>query len=291
MKRSYAVLILVWLVLGPAVLWSADEPVHVMLANDDGIDSPGLIAIAEAIAADPAYRLTVVAPARQQSAMGHALTIRGEIEVREYEAIAGAPAWSVDATPASVVRVGLTALLKDDPPELVVSGINRGENDGLGSWVSGTVAAAREAALAGIPSIALSLQIEWSDPNPQWATAAAWCKPVIDAVVREGLPAGVYLNVNVPMHASKARGYRVARMGLDESAVSRYDLARVDSDGVRWYVNVWRPPEVTEPGRDGHALGQGWVTIAPLEMDHTSEQTLHHLQHLDLPAKRAVTDE
>ena len=262
-----------------------------MLANDDGIDSPGLIAIAEAIAADPAYRLTVVAPARQQSAMGHALKIRGEIEVREYEAVAGAPSWSVDATPASVVRLGLTALLKDDPPDLVVSGINRGENDGLGSWVSGTVAAAREAALAGIPSIALSLQIDWSDPDPQWAMAAAWCKPVIDGVRREGLPAGVYLNVNVPMNVSAARGYRVARMGLDESAVSRYDLARVDSDGVRWYVNVWRPPVVTEPGRDGHALNGGWVTIAPLEMDHTSEQTLHHLQHLQLPAKPAATDE
>ena len=111
MKRSYAVMVLVWLVLGPAVVWSAEEPVHIMLANDDGIDSPGLVAIAEAIAADPAYRLTVVAPARQQSAMGHALKIRGEIEVREHEGIAGAPAWSVDATPASVVRLGLTALL------------------------------------------------------------------------------------------------------------------------------------------------------------------------------------
>jgi 5'-nucleotidase len=243
-----------------------------------------LVAIAEAIAADPAYRLTIVAPATQQSTTGHSLVVRREVEVRKHESIAGSPSWSVDGTPATVVRVGLTALLKDDPPDLVVSGINRGENDGMGSWVSGTVAAAREGVIGGVSSIALSLQIEWSDPRPDWEAAARWSKPVIDAVRDSGLPTGVYLNVNVPSDIAAIRGYRVARMGLDESAVATYELSRVDSDGVRWYVNKWSPPVVTEPGGDSHALNQGWVTIAPLGMDHTAEAALLPVQQLQLPS-------
>jgi 5'-nucleotidase len=261
---------------------SAGDPVHVLVANDDGIDSPGLEAIAAVIAADPAYRVTVVAPAQQQSVSGHGLITRTEVKVVEHEAVAGCPSWSVDATPATVARVALTALLTEDPPDLVVSGINRGENDGLGAWTSGTVAVAREGAYAGIPSLAVSLQLNWSDPDPDFESAARWAKPVIDAVRDSGLPPGVYLNVNVPVDTAAIRGFRVARMGLDTSEEARYVVARADSDGTRWFLSRWKPPEETTPGGDTHALVGGWVTIAPLGLDQTAEDAFPLLQQFEL---------
>ena len=260
----------------------AGEPVHVLVANDDGIDAPGLEAIAAVIAADPAYRVTVVAPAQQQSVSGHGLITRSEIKVVEHAEVAGCTAWSVDATPATVARVALTALLVDDFPDMIVSGINRGENDGLGAWTSGTVAVAREGALAGIPSVAVSLQLDWSDPKPDFEAAARWAKPVIDAVRDNGLPPGVYLNVNVPIDTEAVRGFRVARMGLDLSEEARYVMARADSDGTRWYTSRWKPPLETTPGGDSHALANGWVAISPLGLDQTAEGTFPLLQQFEL---------
>jgi 5'-nucleotidase len=262
----------------------AAETVHVLVANDDGIDSPGLEAIAAIIAGDPAYRVTVVAPARQQSVTSHGLITRSEVKVVEHDEVAGCASWSVDATPATVARVALTALLADDLPDLVVSGINRGENDGLGAWTSGTVAVAREAAYAGIPSLAVSLQLNWSDPQPDFEAAARWVKPVIDAVRDNGLPPGVYLNVNVPVDTAKSRGFRVTRMGLDHSEEARYVLSRADSDGTRWYESRWKPPQKTTPGGDTHALAGGWVTIVPLGLDQTAEGAFPLLQQFDLLA-------
>jgi len=261
---------------------TAGEPVHVLVANDDGIDSPGLVAIAAVLAADPGYRVTVVAPKSQQSVSGHALVTRREVEVTKHAPVAGATAWAVDATPATVARIALTALLADDPPALIVSGINRGENDGLGAWTSGTVAVAREGAYAGIPAVAVSLQLNWDDPQPDFETAARWAKPIVDAVRDEGLPRGVYLNVNVPIDPAAIRGFRVARMGLDESEEGRYVLARADSNGTRWYTSRWKPPHETEPGGDTHALNIGWVTIVPLGLDQTAEVAFPMLQQLPL---------
>ena len=273
-----------------AVAASAAEPIHVMVGNDDGIDAPGLEAIVAALAADPAYRVTVVAPKFQQSVSGHGLITRTEIEVTEHPPVAGCTAWSVDATPGTVARIGLTALLLEDPPDLIVSGINRGENDGLGAWTSGTVAVAREGGLAGIPAVAVSLQLDWSDPQPDFAAAARWAKPVIDAVRSEGLPTGIYLNVNVPLDPAEIAGYRVTRMGLDPSEEARYVLSKVDSDGTRWYVSRWKPPVETEPGRDSHALNGGWVTVTPLGLDQTADEALLLLQQMQLAPDGAADD-
>lgn len=282
MRALHLTIGLIW-ILGTAIPPAfAGEPVHVLVANDDGIDSPGLVAIAAVLVADPGYRVTVVAPKTQQSVSGHALVTRREVEVTEHQPIAGATAWVVDATPATVARVALTALLVNDPPDLVVSGINRGENDGLGAWTSGTVAVAREGAYAGIPAIAVSVQLNWDDPQPDFSAAARWAKPIVDAVRDEGLPTGVYLNVNVPVNPDEIRGYRVARMGLDESEEARYVLARADSKGTRWYVSRWKPPLETEPGTDTHALGLGWVTIVPLGLDQTAEIAFPMLLQLPL---------
>lgn len=288
-KTACTVITIILLALCGALQVSAGEPTHVLVSNDDGVDSPGIEAIAAIIAADPSYRVTVVAPKHQQSVMGHGLVTRREIEVVEYEPVAGCPSWSVDGTPATVARVALTALLVDDPPDLIVSGINRGENDGLGAWTSGTVAVAREGGLAGIPAVAVSLQLDWSDPKPDFEAAARWAKPVIDAVRENGLPRGVYLNVNVPLDAAAIRGYRVARMALDPSEESRYVMSRVDSDGTRWYVSRWKPPLTAEAGGDTAALIGGWVTITPLGLDQTVESAFPLLHQILPPETPGIT--
>ncbi len=285
-KFAFQIVSTTFFVLLVAVQVSAEKPIHVLVSNDDGIDSPGLAAIAGVIAADPAYRVTVVAPKHQQSVSGHALVTRREVEVAAHAPVAGCPAWSVDATPGTVARVAFTALLADDPPQLVVSGINRGENDGLGAWTSGTIAVAREGAYARVPAVAVSLQLNWDDPQPDFEAAARWAKPVIDSIREEGLPEGVYLNLNIPVDVSAIRGYRVARMGLDRSDEARYVLARADSDGTRWYVSRWRPPSNPAPGSDSRALNSGWVSITPLGLDQTAEIAFPMLQQLGLPEPR-----
>ncbi len=254
---------------------------HVMVTNDDGIDAPGIRAMVAALTADPSYQVTVVAPADQQSVSSQSHITRQDVPVRAHAPIAGATAWSVGGTPATAARLGVTSLLADEPPDLVISGINRGENDGLGAWTSGTLGAAREALLAGVPSIAFSLALDWDDPQPDFAAAASWCKPVVDAVRRHGFPEGVLLNVNVPRDTSAIRGYRLAKMSTAPPAVARYDLVREDAD-ARWYRSRWRPPAEAGEGSDTRALHDGYVAVAPLGLDQTSSSALANLQELDI---------
>ena len=292
MQRLTVLLLALFLVTGCAAETVAEAAYHVMLVNDDGIASPGLAAVAEVLAADPAYRVTVVAPAEQQSGVGHALVIRRESAVAPHPEIGGAPAWSVDATPASVTAVALTAVLADDLPDLVVSGINRGENLGRAAWYSGTVAAAREAVLRGVPAVALSLELDWQDPRPDWKTAAALAKPIVDTVRREGLPPDILLNVNFPRDTAAARGTRLAGLELAPDAVSRYEVDRVEGE-VRYLTSRWAPPPATARGSDVAAIADGFVPITPLGLDQTAFTALPGLIAIGLeqsfdPAERRV---
>lgn len=283
MRRFAPLLIGLALLSGCAAESDAEAPIHVMVVNDDGIESPGLAALAEAIAADPSYRVTVVAPAEQQSGVGHGLTIRREVAIRPHAELGGAAAWSVDATPASVTAVGLTVVLAEDPPALVVSGINRGENIGRAAWYSGTIGAAREAVLRGVPAIAFSLELDWSDPDPDWTAAARLAKPVVDAVVRRPLGDELLLNVNIPVDTAAARGYRVCRLGLAADEVSRYAVDR-EADGVRYATSRWAPPTGDDAGTDIAAIAAGWVTVTPLSLDQTAHRAMAGLISLELEA-------
>ncbi|MEE4270587.1 MAG: 5'/3'-nucleotidase SurE [Thermoanaerobaculales bacterium] len=281
MYRLSPLLIGLVLLSGCAADIEAQTPIHVMVVNDDGIESPGLAAVAAVLAADPAYRITVVAPAEQQSGVGHALTIRREMAVRPHADIGGAPAWSVTGTPASVTGAGLTAVLADDLPKLVVSGINKGENLGRAAWYSGTIGGAREAVMRGIPAVALSLELDWSNPEPDWTSAARFAKPIIDAVRDHPLPPGTLLNVNFPRATAAARGYRVTRLGLEPDSVSRYEVDR-EEDGVRFVSSRWAPPQEGAPGTDIAAIADGWIPITPLSLDQTAYEVLPELIPLDL---------
>ncbi len=290
MRQRELILVVAAILVAMTAAAADVERVHVLVANDDGINAPGLAALVAVLAADPTYRVTVVAPAEQQSGQGHALVIRGEIAVTPHPAIHGATAWTVAATPATAVKVGLTALLVDDPPDLVVSGINRGENVGRAAWYSGTVGAAREAVFEGLPAIAFSLQLDWTDPRPDYAAAARWSKPVVDAVRAHGLPDGVLLNVNFPADSAAARGYRLATMGLAPDEVSRYEVVRHDGE-VRYVKSVWRPPVESTRGADTLLVDQGWVAVAPLGIDQTAARAFAVVDELGLSCLRPASAE
>jgi len=268
----------------------AGGPHHVLVVNDDGVEAPGLEALVRAFPEKSPCRVTVVAPAEQQSAMGHALVIRRSIRVSEHPPIAGRQAWAVDATPATTARIALATLLKEDPPDLVLSGINRGENVGTVIMYSGTVAAAREAAALGYPAIAFSLALDWGDPNPDWAAAARWARPVIHAIATQGLPPDVFLNVNIPKEPAAAKGYRLARMSLEADVDSWYEVVR-EEDGSRWLRGHWKPSEKAAPDTDVAALEAGWVTLTPLAVDQTAYRAypaLEALAKLPVPEFGAV---
>lgn len=264
---------------------SAVDPFRILLVNDDGVDAPGIAAMAKALATDPSLEVTIVAPTEQQSGKGTALTIHGDLPLRPHAPIAGFPAWSVDATPATTARVGLSVVLSNNPPDLVISGINKGENVGRIAWYSGTVGAAREAILAGSSSVALSLQLNWADPRPDFEDAARWALPVIEAIRQTPLPKGVYLNVNIPQPPSSIHGYRLCRMGLEAPQVAGFDLLR-EEEGVRYLKSRWAPAHGRDPGSDTAALHQGWVTMTPLQLDSTKYSAfpeLENLMNLPLP--------
>lgn len=270
-------LILVVLLVAATVGHAAEnEAFQVLLVNDDGIDAPGLAALVDVLTADPSYRVVVVAPAEQQSGKGSALTLRDDIVLKPCSPRSGVARWSVSATPATAVRVGLEFVLADDPPDLVLSGINRGENVGRIAWYSGTVGAAREAALRGFPAIAFSMQLNWADPNPDFHSAARWAKPIVDAVRENPLPDGVYLNVNMPIDAQHARGYRLCRMGLERPHVSGFEVVSTRGEGVL-LKGKWAPARSNELGSDVKALHDGFVAMAPLGLDSTSYAALAEL--------------
>jgi 5'-nucleotidase len=254
---------------------------HLMVTNDDGVDAPGIAALVAACAADESYRITVVAPATHQSGMGHAVSFHGEIQAQQHEPLSEAPTWAVSGTPATAVRIGLGGLLADDPPDLVLSGINRGENVGRIAWYSGTVGAAREAVLDGVPAIAFSLQLDWDDPQPDFDAAARLAKAVVDAVREHDLPTGALLNVNIPRDPARARGYQLTRMGLAADAENGVELIRED-ESSRWFGFRWRANEVDDPGTDNNALCEGWVSVAPLGLDQTAFTALAPLADLNL---------
>jgi len=260
-------------------VFGSDGTYHVLLTNDDGISSPGLAAVADRLAADGTYRVTVVAPAEQQSGKGTALSLDGDIEVRRQPPIKGHPAWAVVATPATTVQIGLLAVLSSDPPDLVVSGINRGENIGRSAWYSGTVGAAREGALAGVPAIACSLELDWDDPQPDFEGAARWLGGLVDAVRRHGLPDGILLNVNIPRDIGAIRGFRLARMGLTPPDRFGFEAVR-QSDTSVWYSGYWRPPRDGEPGTDIRLLRAGWIPLVPLGLDQSHDASMAALQEL-----------
>lgn len=253
--RRFAVLLALVFVGATGVDLQTQTSYRILVTNDDGVRAPGILALAQELEA--IGDVTIVAPAENQSGKGHSISITDPVYVDPVSLPGGLEALAATATPASCVKLALLALLKERP-HLVVSGINRGYNLGKTAYVSGTVGAAREGALNGIPAIASSMDIAsgWSD-----YTAAARATTEIARLVKaRGLPSGVFLNVNVP--AGVPKGTRLAaQSGLmgEESWVERKDPR-----GRRYFWNDYKDSTKDVEGTDVSLAAAGYIAVVPL---------------------------
>lgn len=244
-----------------------------MLANDDGIRSQGLRALADRLA--DLGDLYVVAPDRERSATSHAFTLDRPLRCEEIT-----ERWfMVDGTPADCVYLGVLNICPRRP-DLVISGINHGLNVGSDVFYSGTVAGAVEAALRDVPAIAISLDCKGAVEEGQFAAAAQFGRALGKAVLATGLPAGTLLNVNVPREP-RAAGYRWTRLG---KRVYRDQVdERADLRGRRYYwIGGPALGYGDVAGSDCHAVRDNLVSVTPLSLDLTHDGLLERLPSWDL---------
>jgi 5'-nucleotidase len=234
----------------------SSQPYRILLCNDDGVRAPGILAAAQAL--KTIADVTIVAPATNQSGKGHSITIEDPIYVESVTLSGDLPATAVAGTPATSVKVALGVLLSQKP-DLVVSGINRGWNLGSVTYVSGTVGAAREAALAGIPAIAASLSSEESN----YAPAADVLRQVVQMARKAGFARGVFLNVNVPAGSANAiKGIQLTTQSA-LTGVERFEEQR-SPRGRRYFWSVWNEPTGDAEGTDVWAVEHGYAAVTPL---------------------------
>ena len=248
---------------------------RILLTNDDGVNATGL-RLLEGIARRFSEDVWVVAPAEEQSGAGHSLTLTVPIRLRKL----GERRFCVTGTPTDAVMMSLAHILADGRPDLILSGINRGANLGEDVTYSGTVSAAMEGALAGIPSIALSQNYarEGMGDTVPFAAAEAWTERVLRPLIGVPMAAGTLINVNFPALPPEAvKGMRVVRQGIRDYGRLRIDK-RTDTRGYDYYWFGLRPVLHT-PGHvtDLEALADGYVTVTPLHLDLTHEASLETL--------------
>lgn len=261
------------LVLATVGADAADRRPRILLANDDGIAAAGLLAAYEELAR--IGEVTVAAPAENQSGVGHAITYREPILMKAIDPLVKVdgpqgPWYRIEAKPATCVRLALASLLTEKP-DLVVSGINRGDNAGLTIYVSGTLGAAREAAFDGIPSIAASLV---SSPGMDYRPGAALLGRIAAVVLKRGLPKGTFLSLNFP--ATAIKGVRVVPHSL-RSGLNQYDR-RVNPEDQIYFWNMWTEPADPDPMTDAGALREGYATVTPLLIDANDRETLRAIE-------------
>ncbi len=238
----------------------------ILLTNDDGIAAPGLEALGRAL--EEVGEVTVIAPDREQSASSHALTLHRPLRVNRQ----GERRYSVDGTPTDCVNLGILNLLSTRP-RLVVSGINRGMNLGDDITYSGTVSAAFEGTLLGVPSFAMSQEVH--EGKVDFGPAAAYAAKLARLILEQPLPPGTLLNVNVPRVPPK--GARLTRQG--RRTYHQGVVERVDPSGRQYYWLGGIPPKWDEdPDSDFAAISEGLVSLTPLHLDLTHYGLLQDLK-------------
>jgi 5'-nucleotidase len=280
--------------------------VRVLLTNDDGIEADGLQALRRALIAIPSVELAVIAPDGNRSAMARSITTRRPLWVQEVDFDDGTVGYATDGTPVDCVRLANLGLVEGFGTELVVSGINHGSNLGDDITYSGTVAAALEAIILGLPGIAVSQQSVLRELDFRvgsrfdFTVAAEFTARLVAELENVPLPTGTLLNINVP--GAQPSGVTVARLG---KRIYRDELSLVDEDpapagggtsGRRLYrIYGDASFERKETGTDLAAVAAGQIAVTPIHFDLTDRDGLDALQRYDLarliaPAADEVTD-
>lgn len=254
-----------------------------LISNDDGISALGILTLANTLA-EAGHEVTVVCPDRERSATGHGLTLHQPIRAEIVDSIfhPNIKAWACSGTPSDCVKLALWALL-DSPPELILSGINQGANLGTEIIYSGTVSAAMEGIIEGIPSIALSLT---SHTSKDFQPAAKFAKILVEKIAAKPLPDLMLLNVNVPSVSwPDIAGAKITRQGI-RRYVDVFDK-RVDPRGKTYYWLTGEVLEDIEPPKglnlsedipvDVHVIRENYISITPLQYNLTYGNGLHQL--------------
>jgi 5'-nucleotidase len=245
---------------------------RVLLTNDDGIDAPGL-AVLEAVAAELAHEVWVVAPEHDQSGTSHSISLHSPLRVSRQ----GERRFGVAGTPGDCVVMGVRHLMRDTPPTLILSGINRGGNLGVETMFSGTVGAAMTGLLLGLPSFALSQTFSDRD-NVRWDTARALAPGVIRQLLAVEHAAPTCLNINFPdVDASAAGPLTPTRQGV--GLVEDIDvLPQVDPRGIAYHwLRFQRGRRTNDPDSETAVVASGRVSVTPLAFDRTDEPTFARL--------------
>jgi 5'/3'-nucleotidase len=248
---------------------------YILLTNDDGVEAPGLLALEQALAA--LNRIEIIAPQRNWSAAGHTKTMHKPLRIHRTALRDGAPAYACSGSPSDCAAVALLGFL-DEPPALIVSGINPTSNIGHDITYSGTIAAAMEGAVGGVSSFAISLDAG-DAVESDFSVAAEFAELLARKVMKEGLPPDTFLNVNVPAKPREGiRGVRITRSG---KRIYRDQLIeRIDPRGEKYYWIGGEAPtgEADLEGTDVWALANGFISITPIHMDMTSHDLIAQLQ-------------
>ena len=271
-RTCFLPLVFLLLILPVAAQRPAAAQFTILLSNDDGYDAPGLRALVEALR--PVGEIIVAAPAFEQSGIGHALTLRAPVLVSERKQPNGVTWYSIEGPPATCVRLAVESLLPRRP-DVVISGINRGDNLGITVYHSGTLGAAREAAIVNLPAIGVSIR---GDDAETYAAAASYIRNLVEQLrARQALRPGLFLNVNVP--AGTRRGVRLTRL----SVKPRYDRfeRRVSPTGRLYVWPSFDQLEDDAEGTDVWAFVRGFITVTPMTLDVTASETNEALRTLE----------
>jgi len=248
----------------------------ILVSNDDGIDARGIYELTKELS--KIGDVTVVAPLTEQSAIGHAITMKTPLRVTKYFKNEKFFGYAVSGTPADCIKMGIKNILKEKP-DIVVSGINHGSNTAVSILYSGTVSAAREAAIMDIPAIAISV----TDHHPAYfLPAAKVASQLCGIVLKNGVRKGTLLNVNIPnLPADKIKGIKITKQGK-----SKWDdsyVERIDTFGEKYYWLTGNLVEVdTNLELDQFAVKNGFVSITPVHFDVTDYDSFNKMQEWDL---------
>jgi 5'-nucleotidase len=251
-----------------------EHPMRILLTNDDGINAPGLHALRE-IASQLSDDVWVVAPETNQSGKGHSLSMHEPLRSRELDA----KSFAVSGTPTDCVIMAVRHLMKEAPPDLLLSGVNRGANMAEDMTYSGTIAGAFEGTLVGVRSIALSQAFGWEAKQPRWETAIAHAPTLITKLIAFEWGDGILMNVNFPDRAPDAvTGTKVTRQGKRDPGLLSIE-ARQDTwgDDYYWLAYERRQSRGMHANSDLAAVYGGAISVTPLHMDMTHDATSKQL--------------
>jgi 5'-nucleotidase len=246
----------------------AKKKINILVSNDDGIDAPGLYALVQEM--KKIGNVTVVAPDKQQSAVGHAITMNYPLRVKEFKKNGKFYGYAVQGTPADCIKLAVKAILKHTP-DLVVSGVNHGSNTAISIIYSGTVSAATEGTILGIPSIAVSLT---TYEPADFKYPAGFTRKLALLVCRHGLPPGTLLNVNIPpLRPRDIKGVIVTRQGKSVWN-DTFDLRRDPNNREYYWLTGGLENVDKDIDYDEGAVRKNYISITPIQYDLTDSKTL-----------------